>query len=102
MKLAREFRRADWRAFLAGMTSTELADWHIFYQSHLFQDALIDTHLSNLQFMTAAASADLSNTSITPQSFSLLNPPEEKPQNEESMMLAAEGIAGGTRYGPAD
>ncbi|EET2489296.1 hypothetical protein FJT13_005479 [Escherichia coli] len=27
LKLAREMGRPDWRAMLAGMTSTEYADW---------------------------------------------------------------------------
>ncbi|HFP5369449.1 TPA: phage tail assembly protein T, partial [Escherichia coli] len=26
--------RADWRAMLAGMTSTEYADWRRFYRTH--------------------------------------------------------------------
>ncbi|EPN3384981.1 phage tail assembly protein T, partial [Escherichia coli] len=29
--MAREMGRADWRAMLAGMTSTEYADWRRFY-----------------------------------------------------------------------
>ncbi|ENT2115785.1 phage tail assembly protein T, partial [Escherichia coli] len=29
--MAREMGRPDWRAMLAGMTSTEYADWHRFY-----------------------------------------------------------------------
>ncbi|MHA0534517.1 phage tail assembly protein T, partial [Escherichia coli] len=30
LKLAREMGRPDWRAMLAGMSSTEYADWHRF------------------------------------------------------------------------
>lgn len=84
------------------MTSNELGDWHIFYRSHLFQDVLIDTHFSTLQFITAASSVNLSDSSLTPQDFSLLTPPDSGVdiQDDEAMMLAAEGIAGGTRYGP--
>ncbi|EHQ8957919.1 hypothetical protein NN590_004953, partial [Escherichia coli] len=26
--------RPDWRAMLAGMSSTEYADWHRFYSTH--------------------------------------------------------------------
>ncbi|MCB4525099.1 phage tail assembly protein T, partial [Escherichia coli] len=29
--MAREMGRPDWRAMLAGMSSTEYADWHRFY-----------------------------------------------------------------------
>ncbi|MJR17624.1 hypothetical protein DOZ33_25605, partial [Escherichia coli] len=32
LNLAREFGRPDWRAMLAGMTSSELGDWHLFYR----------------------------------------------------------------------
>ncbi|ENT2442164.1 phage tail assembly protein T, partial [Escherichia coli] len=30
--MAREMGRPDWRAMLAGMTSTEYADWRHFYR----------------------------------------------------------------------
>ncbi|HFP5369414.1 TPA: phage tail assembly protein T, partial [Escherichia coli] len=30
--MAREMGRPDWRAMLAGMTSTEYADWRRFYR----------------------------------------------------------------------
>jgi phage tail assembly protein T len=36
MKLAREFGRPDWRAMLAGMSSTEYGDWKIFYRDNFF------------------------------------------------------------------
>jgi phage tail assembly protein T len=42
MKLAREFGRPDWRAMLAGMTSTEYGDWKIFYRDNFFHDAQLD------------------------------------------------------------
>ncbi|HCR3975625.1 TPA: phage tail assembly protein T, partial [Citrobacter freundii] len=48
MKLAREFRRPDWRAMLAGMSSTEYADWRTFYQDNFFNDAQLDAHFSSL------------------------------------------------------
>ncbi|HBU6575769.1 TPA: phage tail assembly protein T, partial [Citrobacter amalonaticus] len=38
MKLAREFSRPDWRAMLAGMSSTEYSDWRIFYRDNYFHD----------------------------------------------------------------
>ncbi|MDO2728127.1 phage tail assembly protein T, partial [Escherichia coli] len=34
--------RPDWRAMLAGMSSTEYADWHRFYSTHYFHDVLLD------------------------------------------------------------
>ncbi len=44
LKLAREMGRADWRAMLAGMTSTEYADWRRFYCTHYFQDTQLNMH----------------------------------------------------------
>ncbi|EEU0716055.1 phage tail assembly protein T, partial [Escherichia coli] len=42
--------RADWRAMLAGMTSTEYADWRRFYCTHYFQDTQLDMHFSGLMY----------------------------------------------------
>lgn len=50
MKLAREFGRPDWRAMLAGMSSTEYGDWKIFYRDNYFHDAQLDSHFSGLLY----------------------------------------------------
>ncbi|EGF7405607.1 phage tail assembly protein T [Escherichia coli] len=50
LKLAREMGRPDWRAMLAGMSSTEYADWHRFYSTHYFHDVLLDMHFSGLTY----------------------------------------------------
>ncbi|EIL16195.1 Minor tail protein T, partial [Escherichia coli O111:H11 str. CVM9534] len=50
LRLAREMGRPDWRAMLAGMTSTEYADWHRFYRTHYFQDTQLDMHFSGLTY----------------------------------------------------
>ncbi|EFK3634269.1 phage tail assembly protein T [Escherichia coli] len=42
--------RPDWRAMLAGMTSTEYADWRHFYRTHYFQDTQLDMHFSGLMY----------------------------------------------------
>ncbi|HBL7617216.1 TPA: phage tail assembly protein T [Escherichia coli] len=80
LKLAREMGRPDWRAMLAGMSSTEYADWHRFYSTHYFHDVLLDMH---------------------PLDFSLLNRREadEEPEDDVLMQKAA-GLAGGVRFGP--
>ncbi|MGJ7336504.1 phage tail assembly protein T, partial [Morganella morganii] len=31
MRLAHEFKRADWRRMLADMTATELGDWYTYF-----------------------------------------------------------------------
>ncbi|EFB9675242.1 TPA: hypothetical protein IFB36_003828 [Escherichia coli] len=35
---------------LAGMSSTEYADWHRFYSTHYFHDVLLDMHFSGLTY----------------------------------------------------
>ncbi|ENA4212497.1 phage tail assembly protein T, partial [Escherichia coli] len=42
--------RPDWRAMLAGMTSTEYADWRHFYRMHYFLDTQLDMHFSGLTY----------------------------------------------------
>ncbi len=70
LKLAREMGRPDWRAMLAGMSSTEYADWHRFYSTHYFHDVLLDMHFSGLTYtvtwpgqnaITGGAVADFDN-----------------------------------------
>ncbi|EON8417290.1 phage tail assembly protein T [Escherichia coli] len=75
--------RPDWRAMLAGMTSTEYADWHRFYRTHYFQDTQLDMH---------------------PSDFSLLVPRHEeeqveRPDEDKMLMQKAAGLAGGVRFG---
>ncbi|ORM93149.1 phage tail assembly protein T [Pantoea cypripedii] len=104
MKLAREFHRPDWRAMLAGMTSSELEQWHEFYQENHFSDALLDAHFAalNLTVFTLACGEN----DLTPGHFSLLSPaltralPEPDEDHDEKMMALAEGVHGGVRYGP--
>ncbi|GCH42788.1 phage minor tail protein [Escherichia coli] len=48
LKLAREMGRPDWRAMLAGMSSTEYADWHRFYSTHYFHDVLLDMDVASV------------------------------------------------------
>jgi phage tail assembly protein T len=89
---------------LAGMSSAELGDWHLFYQSHLFQDAQLDAHFSGLLY--SINSLFFRDPELTPAHFSLLSPSgeriEDEEPNDEALMTAAEGITGGVRYGPAD
>nr|WP_284441421.1 phage tail assembly protein T [Escherichia coli] len=46
--MAREMGRPDWRAMLAGMSSTEYADWHRFYSTHYFHDVLLDMDVASV------------------------------------------------------
>lgn len=89
---------------LAGMSSTEYGDWHLFYQTRFFQDAQLDAHFSGLLYMISTFFSR--DPEITPAHFSLLSPSAaaaaDNAQDDDALMLAAEGITGGTRYGPAD
>ncbi|WP_457921966.1 phage tail assembly protein T, partial [Citrobacter portucalensis] len=54
---------------LAGMSSTEYADWRMFYQDNFFNDVQLDAHFSSLMHIVITA-LDPKTTS-TPASFSL-------------------------------
>ena len=81
--------RPDWRAMLAGMTSTEYADWHRFYRTHYFQDTQLDMHFSGLTY--AVLSLFFCDPDMHPSDFSLLVPRHEEEQVErpdEDKMLS--------------
>ncbi|WP_419145125.1 phage tail assembly protein T [Escherichia coli] len=124
LKLAREMGRPDWRAMLAGMSSTEYADWHRFYSTHYFHDVLLDMHFSGLTY--TVLSLFFSDPDMHPLDFSLLNRREaedaelaggvrfdpdgnevipvspdmaDMTEDDAMLMTISEGIAGGVRYG---
>jgi phage tail assembly protein T len=99
MKLAREFNRPDWRNMLAGMSSSEFAEWGSFYGHQYFNSDLIDNHFSRLSHLVVSMLC--ADTELTPRHFSLLNPPEQAQEemDDDTMMSLAESL-GGMRYGP--
>ncbi|WP_314522214.1 phage tail assembly protein T [Rahnella aceris] len=98
MRLAREFNRPDWRAMLAGMSSTELMEWAEFYKDHYFQPHQLDAHFSHLSYLIMSMAG---KHELTPASFSLLNPPAPDVQlSNDELMCVAESIPGGVRYVP--
>ncbi|HIB9847786.1 TPA: phage tail assembly protein T, partial [Escherichia coli] len=113
-----------WRAMLAGMSSTEYADWHRFYSTHYFHDVLLDMHFSGLTY--TVLSLFFSDPDMHPLDFSLLNRREaedaelaggvrfdpdgnevipvspdmaDMTEDDAMLMTISEGIAGGVRYG---
>ena len=95
--------RPDWRAMLAGMSSTEYADWHRFYSTHYFHDVLLDMHFSGLTY--AVLSLFFCDPDMHPSDFSLLVPRHEeeqveRPDEDKMLMQKAAGLAGGVRFGP--
>nr|WP_044611931.1 phage tail assembly protein T [[Enterobacter] lignolyticus] len=87
---------------LAGMSSTEYADWRNFYQDNYFQDALLDIHFSSVLYMIA--SLFNRDPQLTPATFSLLSRDTDTSDDEapdDTMLMAkAAGLSGGMRYGP--
>lgn len=82
---------------LAGMTSSELGDWHQFYREHYFQDAQLDAHFSELLY--SISTLFFRDPELTPAHFSLLSPSgivisDDEP-DDDALMAAAEGITGG-------
>ena len=95
--------RPDWRAMLAGMTSTEYADWHRFYRTHYFQDTQLDMHFSGLTY--AVLSLFFCDPDMHPSDFSLLVPRHEeeqveRPDEDKMLMQKAAGLTGGVRFDP--
>ncbi|EOS5910032.1 phage tail assembly protein T, partial [Escherichia coli] len=93
--------RADWRAMLAGMTSTEYADWRRFYCTHYFQDTQLDMHFSGLTY--AVLSLFFCDPDMHPADFSLFAPEAEEgqaetPDENDVLMQKAAGLAGGVRF----
>ena len=86
---------------LAGMSSTEYADWRTFYQDNFFNDLQLAAHFSSLMHIVITA-LDPTTTS-TPVFFFLLSPSAEHITYDEPgddvLMAKAEGISGGVRYG---
>ncbi|SPW64689.1 minor tail protein T [Escherichia coli] len=89
--------RPDWRAMLAGMTSTEYADWHRFYRTHYFQDTQLDMHFSGLTY--AVLSLFFCDPDMHPSDFSLLRREADEEPEDEVLMQKAAGLAGGVRFG---
>ena len=95
--------RPDWRAMLAGMTSTEYADWHRFYRTHYFQDTQLDMHFSGLTY--AVLSLFFCDRGMQPSDFRLLvrrheEEQGERPDEDKMLMQKAAGLAGGVRFDP--
>ena len=93
--------RPDWRAMLAGMSSTEYTDWRHFYRTHFFQDVQLDMHFAGMTY--AVLSLFFADPELTPDSFSILSSAPEAididDPDDDTLMAKAAGISGGVRYG---
>ena len=91
MRLAREFRRADWRRMLSEMSATELGEWGDYFR--------MDAQFASLKALIVRMVSGSSDAAVA--DFSLL--PEENgipERTDEELMHLGEGISGGVRYGP--
>ena len=98
MRLAREFRRADWRRMLSEMSATELGEWGDYFRMQSFSDVWMDAQFASLKALIVRMVSGSSDAAVA--DFSLL--PEENgipERTDEELMHLGEGISGGVRYG---
>ncbi|WP_249355667.1 phage tail assembly protein T [Escherichia albertii] len=101
--------RPDWRAMLAGMSSTEYADWHRFYSTHYFHDVLLDMHFSGLTYTVLSlffsdpdmqkAAGLAGGVRFGPDGNEVIPASPDMTEDDAMLMTVSEGIAGGVRYG---
>ncbi|EEX9089856.1 phage tail assembly protein T [Escherichia coli] len=99
MRLAREFRRADWRRMLSEMSATELGEWGDYFRMQSFSAVWMDAQFASLKALIVRMVSGSSDAAVA--DFSLL--PEENgipERTDEELMHLGEGISGGVRYGP--
>ncbi|EDH5873433.1 phage tail assembly protein T [Salmonella enterica subsp. enterica serovar Oranienburg] len=98
LMLAREMGKPNWRAMLAGISSSDYADWKRFYREHFFMEAQMDAHFSMLTY--AVLNLFFADEEMSPADFSLLHPAShEEEESEDDLMNKAEGLYGGLRFG---
>lgn len=73
MRLAREFRRADWRRMLSEMSATELGEWGDYFRMQSFSDVWMDAQFASLKALIVRMVSGSSDAAVA--DFSLL--PEE-------------------------
>lgn len=99
MRMAREFRRPDWRRMLSELSSSEFSDWFTFYREHYFSDLLLDAEFATLKFTMVSLVGG--HSGVSPRDFCLLSPESQDvdDKTDDELMAIGEGILGGRRYG---
>ncbi|EFN9698285.1 phage tail assembly protein T [Escherichia coli] len=90
MRLAREFRRADWRRMLSEMSATELGEWGDYFRMQSFSDVWMDAQFASLKALIVRMVSGSSDAAVA--DFSLL--PEENgipERTDEELMHLGEG-----------
>lgn len=70
MRLAREFRRADWRRMLSEMSATELGEWGDYFRMQSFSDVWMDAQFASLKALIVRMVSGSSDAAVA--DFSLL------------------------------
>ncbi|WP_077825556.1 phage tail assembly protein T [Escherichia coli] len=98
MRLAREFRRGDWRRMLSEMSATELGEGGDYFRRQSFSDVWLDAQFATLKTLIVQM---VSGKTVAADMFSLLPSETEAPvRTDEELMFLGEGIAGGIRIEP--
>ncbi|CAM3938839.1 phage tail assembly protein T [Xenorhabdus thuongxuanensis] len=101
LRLAHEFRRADWRRLLSEISASELGDWLRYFGETPFSPQLLDMEFAGLNYTLVQMLGETST--VTMPDFSLLQRDAPAVEMDDEMLMAAgEGIAGGVRYEPAN
>lgn len=92
MRLAREFRRPDWRQMLAEMSATELGEWAEHFGKNSFSDMLLDAEFATLKSLISGL---VTGTHHDAEMFSLITDPESlHEKTDDELMILGEGISG--------
>ena len=71
MRLAREFRRADWRRMLSEMSATELGEWGDYFRMQSFSDVWMDAQFASLKALIVRMVSGSSDAAVA--DFSLVD-----------------------------
>ncbi|EGF1626186.1 phage tail assembly protein T [Escherichia coli] len=98
MRLAREFRRPDWRRMLSEISATELGEWGDFFRTQSFSDIWLDAQFSTLKSLIVQM---VSGECIPADDYSLVPDERDIPERtDDELMYLGEGISGGMRFEP--
>ena len=98
MRLAREFRRADWRRMLSEMSATELGEWGDYFRMQSFSDVWMDAQFASLKALIVRMVSGSSDAAVLISAFT--GRERDTGANGRRLMHLGEGISGGVRYGP--
>lgn len=86
---------------LSEMSASEFSGWADYFAKTPFSDQLLDAEFATAKELIVAMFTG--NNELSASDFSLLVPPLTEPDKmDEELMLAGEGLFGGSRYVPAN